>query len=122
VEAAIRGFVAEAAARVSPAARTVYAALCCTHFGYCRDLFVRELRRHCGCDVAVIDPNERMALRLASPADAIHERPDVVLRVVSKVPWEDRQVAAYGALLRQVSPESADALAHYRIEPELFTV
>ncbi|MFA6107590.1 MAG: aspartate/glutamate racemase family protein [Candidatus Latescibacterota bacterium] len=100
----------------------VLAALCCTHFGYCRGSFRESLARHCGEGVEILDPNEAMVQAVLEGMPA--ERGGgtaMALRVVSRVPWEYRQLEKMIPVVEQISKPTAIALAAYEHRPDLFT-
>jgi hypothetical protein len=71
--------------------------------------------------VKVLDPNPLMAdLVLKEGGAKRFASTAVTVEVVSKVPIDGASRANLGALLRAVSPETADALGRYRHEPDLF--
>jgi len=111
----------------------VYAALCCTHFGYCQDLFCKALSKHVKGKVIILNPNERMADHVMN--DPVMENPvmekseetnifspDIDMHVVSRVFWEPERIDAYVRLLKNVSPEAVKALACYECNPNLFKI
>lgn len=101
----------------------VYAALCCTHFGYCRDHFKAALSRHLNQDAILLNPNQRMADHAIETPDKTNVfSPDIRMQVVSRVFWEPERIDAYGKLLKTVSLETVAALAAYEWIPELFDV
>jgi len=121
VEAAIAGLARSALASLPAGARSLIAALGCTHYGYCADLFDRELRAAGARRVAVVDPNLRMSGFLF-PADgrAPHPEPRVRVRVVSRALPLAGEVASTAALLERVSPATAAALRNREIRRDLF--
>ncbi len=98
----------------------VFAALCCTHFGYCRDQFQTALARHTGTKVSILNPNEEMVIRACDTAG--HGRPEIQMQVFSRVTWEPSRINAYDRLLTPVSPATVDALKHYRLDKGLFSL
>ncbi len=99
----------------------VYAALCCTHFGYCKELFSKALSRHVNGDSAILNPNQRMAEKvMEGHAKTTTFNPNLDMRIVSRVFWEPARINAYTELLKGVSPETVKALACYEWNPDLF--
>ena len=97
------------------------AGLCCTHYGYCEEMFVSSLRGAGGADVTVVNPNSRMSdvLFPAGPAQR-HTSPQITVRVVSRAVITSAEVASIGALLEPVSPATAFALRTYELKRDLF--
>ncbi|MFH1156134.1 MAG: aspartate/glutamate racemase family protein [Pseudomonadota bacterium] len=121
VDQMIRDNVSQAAEKLSNHSGTVYAALCCTHFGYRRDSFHKELNRHIQGKVIILNPNEQMAREMV-PSSGEHTQPSIDMTIVSRVPWEPSRIKAYCDLIRTISPAAARALAGYQLKPDLFAV
>jgi len=106
----------------------VYAALCCTHFGYCRNLFQDALSKHLKGNVLILNPNERMADHVMEDQGIKHSgetstfSPGIDMHVVSRVFWEPERIDAYVSLLKNISPETVKALAGYELNPGLFEI
>ncbi|HQR65903.1 MAG TPA: aspartate/glutamate racemase family protein [Thermoanaerobaculia bacterium] len=119
----VRKFVAEAAGRLGEKSGPVVASLNCTHFGYVKPLWEQAFASLGYPGVVVLDPNPLMAdLVLREGGPRRFPGTNVSVEVVSKVPIPPETLASLGALLRTVSPATADALARYRHEPALFPV
>ncbi len=107
---------------------TVFAALCCTHFGYCRDLFSAALARHTKGEVEILNPNTRMAqINRLTPTNlkksAIQfSSPKIKMEIVSRVFWDKSRITAYERLLNSVSPPTIEALKRYTWNKDLFQV
>ena len=114
--------VRQAAAKMGNTGGRVYAALCCTHFGYCRDLFFGAINKHITKDVEILNPNEAMARRVLEQEKTVTDHPKINLHIVSRIPWEDTRINAYRRLLEKVSPETVEALGRYELNPTLFSV
>jgi glutamate racemase len=112
---------AQAAQNLKNAGSTVYAALCCTHFGYCKDIFKDALARHTDKKVEILNPNQAMideACREIVPGGS----PQMSIDIVSRVTWEPAGIEAYDRLLSTVSPDVVDALKNYRLDGQLFSI
>ena len=120
----INANVSKAVSRMyHPMGKKVYAVLCCTHFGYCQDLFHKALSGHVKGEVTVLNPNQRMADHVMEHQDKTDAfSPDIDMRVVSRVFWEPERIDAYTRLLKDVSPAAVKALACYEWNPVLFEV
>lgn len=97
--------------------------LCCTHYGYVADRLASAVAAATGRSVRTLDPNGRMVqdvmrrlVNEAVPADTAAP----AVEVVSKVVLDDRARSGISALVRPVSPATADALVAYRHAPGLF--
>jgi len=106
----------------------VYAALCCTHFGYCEDLFKTALYRHVKDRAITLNPNQRMAeqaitdLAIKGPENTDAVSHNIDMRMVSRVFWEPQRIDAYVRLLKNISLSTVKALAAYEWNPDLFEV
>jgi len=117
----VKRFVAEALGKKKDKTGPVVASLNCTHFGYVKPLWEQAFAAAGYPGVKVLDPNPLMTdLVLREGGAKRYPRTAVTVEVVSKVPIGEATRANLGALLRTVSPETADALAAYRLEPALF--
>ncbi len=122
-KAAIRRFVAEAIAKLPKEPGPLVVSLNCTHFGYARDVWKSTFAELGYPGVTVIDPNPLMTEQtLREGGERRHPRTKVTVEVVSKPPIGPEVRVPLGRLLRTVSPETADALAHYQHVPDLFSV
>lgn len=123
VEEMIQGFVRETAAKLGDFNGRVYAALCCTHFGYRQELFEAAFSRWVRAEVTILNPNLRMAQQVFERDDDTTAFPTRVdLKIVSKAVWSDEQVGAYLKLLPDISIATRDALTNYKLNNELFSV
>ncbi len=100
----------------------VLAALCCTHFGYCATEFQDQMKRIIGPRVEIINPNTEMARQVldACPKKTKGPTPRITIRMMSRVVWDPRRIAAYERLLSPDFPEVAAALKNYEYNPGLF--
>jgi glutamate racemase len=117
----VRKFVVEALGRLPETHGPLVASLNCTHFPYVLPLWQRTFASLGHPGVTVLDPNPLMTdLVLREGGSKRYPSTAVTVEVVSKVPIDDATRANLGALLRPVSPATADALGRYRLEPALF--
>lgn len=121
VEWLVNQFMAKAAASLSPGTEHIYAALCCTHYGYCQALIRRTLARLTGAKVDIINPNQAM-----SDHSYFTQKKDrfsavnVKVKVVSRVPFSQGKIEAISKLIECVSPQTAQALRDYELISDLF--
>ncbi len=117
--------VQEAALKSGPLKGKLFAALCCTHFGYCADQFSLALADHTPAEVVILNPNQRMAL--FNPKGPMETKtiplcPKIVMQVLSRVFWEESRIKAYETLLSSVSPRTVNALKKYTWNKNMFQV
>jgi glutamate racemase len=118
----VKKFVEEALQHLPEKHGPIVASLNCTHYGYVLPLWQQTFASLGHPGVPVLDPNSLMTdLVLREGGPKRYPSTAVTVEVVSKVPIGEETRANLGALLRNVSPRTADALAHYRHEPDLFT-
>lgn len=111
----------QAAEQLGDSKGTVYAALCCTHFGYCRDQFKQALENHTGCSVEILNPNDEMVDRACEGATA-DGSPEIRMTILSRVTWEPSRIEAYEKLLSGISPATVAALKTYTLDRDLFSI
>lgn len=131
---AVRERIADCAAA---AARTVpvgggllFAALCCTHYGYVAGEIREAIALATGREVRTLDPNDRLADAVAAwtmenaprPLDAGAEggTSGTAVEVVSKVTIDEERQMSVARLVEGVSPATAHALISYSRVPALF--
>jgi glutamate racemase len=123
VERLVNRFMAEAAASLTPGIKQIYAALCCTHYGYCQELIKKCLERHSDATIDLINPNQAMSehVRRAQPKGRF---PTVNLdvKVVSRVPLSPEKIEAITPQIERLSPQTGRALQAYTLIPDLFEV
>ena len=119
----IDGYVREAAAKIKDRRHTVLAALCCTHFGYSRHIFLQKIKMHITDKVEVLNPNTPMSSFLFSEGSHVNfPESDIDIKVVSKIVLDDTKISSISNLIRNVSIKAADALENYEYKPDLFTL
>jgi glutamate racemase len=117
----VKRFVAEALEKRSDRAGPLVASLNCTHYPYVKPLWEQAFAAAGHPGVKVLDPNPLMTdLVLREGGAKRYPQTFVIVEAVSKVPIDEATRRNLGALLRTVSPQTADALAAYRHEPDLF--
>lgn len=112
---------AQAAQKLKNKGETVYAGLCCTHFGYCKNIFKRTLARHTDRNIKILNPNEAMSDAACHKIIA-GGAPQMSIDIVSRVSWDPAGIEAYDRLLSKVSPDVVDALKNYRLDRHLFSI
>jgi glutamate racemase len=114
-------YVEEAVSHLPKGGNRVIAALCCTHYGYCAEMFSQAFAAAGRKDVAVVNPNEKMADLLFAPAMTNRFRaPGVAVKVVSRALLSPDETRAISALLEKDSPRTAAALRQYERKADLF--
>jgi glutamate racemase len=119
--ALIRTFVAEALAKLPEPGAPLFASLNCTDYGYSIEQFRQAFAENGYPDIQIIDPNPRLADFLFAPPH-VHRlaETNVSVEVISKTIISAEMIESVGSLLQAVSLQTAEALRHYRHDPDLF--
>lgn len=116
-------FMAAAAARLAPGTKHIFAALCCTHYGYCQALIKKSLARHTGAKVDIINPNQAMSGQVAlGQSRDRHPSCNLDVNVVSRVKLSEQKIESISTRIESVSEHTAQALRDYKFLPDLFEV
>lgn len=99
----------------------VFAALCCTHFGYRKAAFISGLSAHTTAPVEIINPNEGMVVQALEGARE-SGAPEITMEIYSRVTWDENRLNAYADLLSADAPEVVSALKTYTLDRELFNI
>lgn len=117
----IDGYLREAAAKMQDREQILFAALCCTHFGYSSHIFEQKLKEHIADDVEVLNPNSRMCDFLFSEGGhSTVSESDIDVRVVSKIVLADNKIRSISKFIQAVSVKTATALEKFVHQPDLF--
>lgn len=117
----ISQFAAEAKEKISIDFQNVYAALCCTHYGYSINIFEEELQNVFVDRVEIINPNIRMSNPFcADKKNNIMSKTKIEVNVVSKVEILEEEKESIGELIRPISPETYNAFIKYSLNKNLF--
>lgn len=116
----IQTFLHEAASKIDPSTKNVYGALCCTHFGYCQDQFLKILAGVTGKSATILNPNQHMTDYLLNACKDRGFNTRQRLLVVSKISWDKPKLSAISDRIRMISDETAQALTTYTHIPDLF--
>jgi glutamate racemase len=114
-------YVNEAVTHLPGTSGKVIVALCCTHYGFCSDVFSQAFAAAGRNDIEIVNPNDKMADVLFAPA-AENKFPasDVTVKVVSRAFLSPEEIRGISGLLEKESPKTADALRKYERKADLF--
>ena len=113
----------QAALKLGPSGGNIFAALCCTHFGYCSQGFASALEKHTRNKIFILNPNIRMAQAVFDKhSGSGFACPEITMKIVSRVCWDEARINSYEKLLKPVSPRTVDALKRYTWDKDLFQV
>jgi glutamate racemase len=120
-EMLILAYVDEALQNAQDTKAPVYVSLNCTHYGYSLDLWKEAFQSLGVTPVSFLNPNSRMLDFLFQPKRLKRfPNAEVSVRVVSMVEVVQEKMDSIGKWLRQVSPQTAEALLSYDLRPNLF--
>lgn len=117
----IESFVDEALAKFKNGFSRLLVSLNCTHFGYSMELWRKALESRRVSSYTFVNPNASLAEKLISVKGVKRYAATAIsAKVVSMVEIGREKVEALGGWLRKISPETAEALAHYELKKDLF--
>jgi glutamate racemase len=120
-EMIIAGCVDEAVAELPKPAPPFYASLNCTHFGYSLPLWESAFGEAGVRPEAILNPNSRLADVLFEPTYlGRYPKTQIAVRVVSMVEIDHQKIQSLGKWLSAASPDTAEALRRYELDPSLF--
>jgi glutamate racemase len=113
-------YVEEAAESLPKRGGTVYAGLCCTHYGYSQEQFAASLE-HAGVrNAVIINPNNAMAEAVLPQKQKQYDTSEISVQVVSRAEISEEEISAIAALIRKDSEKTAAALEQYLLKRDLF--
>jgi len=116
----VHKFMYAATLKINPSTEKVYAALCCTHFGYCQDQFQKKLSQLTGKTAIVLNPNHHMTNHFLFACEDRGFDTHQHIKVVSKIKWGSSKIRAISQQIAPVSSQTAQALCAYAYIPGLF--
>jgi glutamate racemase len=116
----IESYMDEALTKIRGPKTKIVVSLNCTHYGYSLDLWRKALADR-GIEAVILNPNAAMAEALV-PAGLRNRAPATAVRAEawSMVEIGPEKIAGLGEGLRKISPETAEALAGYKLKSDLF--
>ncbi len=120
-EMLIYAYVDEALQRIGVPHPPLLISLCCTHYGYSYDFWIKAIKDHGIEPLAILNPNSRMIDFLFPPQTRNRfENTDVSVRAISMVEIDKDKRDTLGQWLRRISPQTAEALENYELKDDLF--
>ena len=114
-------YIREAASKISLYRGTLFVALCCTHFGYIASVIAQKVKQYVTKDVVILNPNRVMSEFLFELGnDVVYSKTNIDIKVVSKIVIDDIKIDSISRLIKDISPETAEALTNYKHKPNLF--
>jgi glutamate racemase len=120
-EMLISACVDEALQKITAPRPPLLVSLNCTHFGYSLPLWEKAFQDAGVKPQSFLNPNSRM-IDFLFRAKYSHRFPktETTARVVSMVEISPEKIQSLGKWLQNISPETAEALRHYKLDPALF--
>lgn len=114
-------YVAEATEQLSKEDSPVYAALCCTHYGFSSDAFLSSLQSTTNREVTILNPNGAMIDAIVLEEN-INRYTDtkISVGVVSRALISDNEKESISEIIKSHAPLSSKALIDYKYNPDLF--
>jgi len=120
VEQLIDAYMEEAAPKLNNQ-NMVYAALCCTHFPYSRNLFKEKLSDRLSVEIVLLNPNMAMSgFLLANGRPHAFADTEVHVELISKIVLDQEKLLSMANAVRNTSEKTAAALLDYTFQPNLF--
>ncbi len=114
-------YIGEALGAKHDSVHAIVTGLCCTHYGYARDIIESTLTQHSRATPVVIDPNSRMAdFLFPKEKEGAVAQPHCSVSVVSRTIVTEEEMESLGGLLARVSPATAAALRAFVHKRDLF--
>ncbi|MEA2004938.1 MAG: aspartate/glutamate racemase family protein [Acidobacteriota bacterium] len=120
-EMLIFAYVDEALQKIPYPRTPLFVSFNCTHYGYSLSLWEKAFQSFNIKPLAFLNPNSRMIDFLFPPEKlARFKKTDISVHVVSMVEITKNKIKSIGEWLNKISPQTAEALPHYELNPELF--
>ena len=111
----------QAAQRAQRPFKKIYLGLCCTHFGYRKEVFSRAVEESMGIESAILNPNEAMARAALPPVTPGAQGAKINLKILTRVTWDTQRISAYQNLFKSF-PTVVEALKTHELNSKLFQI
>jgi glutamate racemase len=96
--------------------------LCCSHYGFARDLFRAVFDSATDRPVTIVDPNLKMSeFMVPAACRGRFDSTNVTVSLVSRAEITDDEKTSISAAVRPVSALTADAVVNYTLDTNLFS-
>lgn len=113
----ISKYVDSALGQIPDKDQKIFFGLCCTHFGYSKDVFLEEssqLKKR-----EVLDPNILMS-EFVVKKNKKHKSIQTSVEIYSRAELTDLEISSIGGLIKKSSPQAERALKNYNLKKDLF--
>lgn len=103
--------------KISDKSQKVFLGLCCTHFGYSKNLFFEKssaIKKR-----EVLDPNILMSEFVINKKKS-YKNAETSVEVFSRADLSDLEINSIGGLIKKSSPKTERALKNYQLKKDLF--
>lgn len=121
VKKMIREYLEQAFGEMNYQGEKVLAALCCTHYGYSKEIFETELNKLTDGKYIVLNPNERMIEAVIRGKDNIeNDAVNIKVEVISRAKLDEQERLSISKIIQGQAPLSSKALVNYSYDSNLF--
>ncbi len=113
-------YLSEAKEKINSGYEKVFAAFCCTHYGYSIRIFEEELKNVFESPSIILDPKKLMSSYFSKDTDPELNNSGIKCKIVSRVPILDEEIKSLGELIKITSPKVYESLAEYHHNIDLF--
>jgi glutamate racemase len=119
----IGDYLKQAAANLKDKNKKTFAGLCCTHYGYCSDIFIDKMKELGIQDVEILDPNYKMS-DFIFPDKLKNRNNDIKMNIeiVSRIKITPDEISSIGSLIRKISENTFKVFENYNLKEDLFKV
>lgn len=98
----------------------IYAALCCTHYGYSLNIFEQVLSAQIGKNYEILNPNTEMSKHVVKLIPHASSDKEGRVEVISKTEISGSEVESLQNFLRKKSTPTLKALQNYKLHQHIF--
>jgi glutamate racemase len=113
-------YVGEAAEKLGRKSGKVFAALCCTHYGYALPAFQKAFQDAGSAAAEIVNPNPSMSAYLFPQTRQPRNPSATTVRTISRARLSEEERQSISTALRSVSAKTADSLLGYEHRQDLF--
>jgi glutamate racemase len=117
----IENYSSEAMMKINDNDSQIFAALCCTHYGYSKPIFRKSLFNLFDKEIPLLNPNSKMSSLFHDMVEGKSTRiTRVKTQVSSRVKISDKEIESIGNLIKEKSNATYEALRNYNHDKNLF--
>lgn len=117
----IKQYLSEAIQKSDNSSNPILAALCCTHYGFSKEIFESEFQEITFRKALMLNPNELMINSIVLEENINkYTYTKINVSVVSRVTFSESEIESIGGLINAIAPLLSEALKNYEHNPNLF--